>query len=80
MRKDFKMGDRKELLGWGIRTDSGFIYIDKAGQWWLGGSVSIIGVALFSDRKKAIKVARSIRQKSPDLIPWTKTIAVYRVA
>lgn len=78
MSRDKEIGKRGRLEGFVIRTDSGFIHIDKDGQWWLGGGSSV-GIAIFRDRWYAIKMAKKVRKQRSDLISWTKTIPVYDV-
>lgn len=78
--KNKVIGKRGEPQGYVIRTDSGFIHIDEEGEWWLGGSCSVVGIALFGHRVDAITAAKKIRRQRPDLIKWTQTIHVFSVA
>lgn len=71
------IGERKELLGYGIQVNHGIIFVDHKGNWWLGGSGNKLGFAVFPNRKQAQKMARKIRRQRPDLIKWTLTRPVF---
>ena len=79
MNKNKEIGEQGRLEGYLIRTNSGLIFIDKDGQWWLGGTPSRMGVAIYRDRWQAIKMAKKVKHQRPDLIKWTQTVRVYDV-
>lgn len=59
---------------WLVKSNNGTIYLDKEGEWWLGGSSSLIWIPLFKDRKNAMKLARRVKRSDQGGIKWTKTI------
>lgn len=79
MRKTIGKVDITQSIKWAINTSSGFIYVSKGGEWWFGGSPSLVHLALFPSRKFAMKAVRKIRRHRPEMIEWTQTVAVWTV-
>jgi len=88
MNKNKKIGEMGEFQGWIIRTNTGVIFFDDKGEWWLGGwtlwssavyNIRRFGVPLFGHRIDAQKMAKKIKRQRPDLISWTKTTPVFLV-
>lgn len=54
---------RKESLGFIIKLDSCPILIDEEGEFWLGGSSSLVGVAVFKDKFEARSIRTLIKNR-----------------
>lgn len=73
MKKDKKIENQGNQIGWVIQIPGGFI---DNGLWWLGGGKDV-GIIVFADRKDAMETARKIRKQRPYLARWTKTIPAF---
>jgi len=69
---DLKHTEKELYLIW---TNSGVIYIiiegEHKGHWCLGGSRSLVRIALFSNKKEAQRFRDKIKRQRPDLIKRT---------
>jgi hypothetical protein len=50
-------------IGWIITANGNPVFISKEGKFYLGGSPSLVGIALFENRKEAIKIRARLRKK-----------------
>jgi len=62
-----------------IQTDKGFLFTDANGDFWLGGSPSGIGLAIFFTKDEANAFRRRAKRKRPDLFEWTKIVRCWVV-
>lgn len=78
MRKE-KIFERVKSLGFIIMTDSGPIFIDDNSEFWLGGSPSVVKIAVFNKRYKAHKARNLMRHKDwfKENVNWTKIYEAY---
>lgn len=58
---------RKREAGWIIDTNSGLIGCDKEGRWWFSGGTAV-HIAIFKDKKQAMKIRKKVYTERPDLI------------
>jgi len=75
MESDKKIGKTKITENYILKTNYGPVLTDETGDWWIGGSLRRVGIALFKDRKLANKIAARIKREDKDI----KEVQRYRV-
>lgn len=79
------MSNKNNIIGYIIETNHGILFQDKtdSNMFWLGGSLSLIKVAFFRDKKSAQRFAQKSKRHSNkkfyalDRIKWTRILPIF---